>query len=278
MERYYHPWCHVVMVRGGGDVGSGVIVRLYRAGFRVIFTEIERPVSVRRRVCFSEAVYDGRAMVEGISAVLVRDLSEAKKVWEKGQIPGLVDPRCDIIKSLSPDVVVDAIMAKKNLGTKMDWAPLTIGLGPGFKAGKDVHVVVETKRGHFLGRVILKGQAEKDTGEPEPVMGYTHDRVLRTPSDGLWKPFMDIGDFVKKGQVIGKVGDKEVLAGVAGVIRGLIRPGIMVSKGIKIGDIDPRGNKDYCSTVSDKALAIGGGVLEAILMWCSNGHNIEKIA
>jgi len=274
MAKLSHPWCHIVMVRGGGDVATGVLLRLHRSGFKVAFTEIERPLSVRRNVCFSEAVYDGSTQVEGVTSVFVHDWDGVERAWDEGQIPGLVDPHGDSINTLKPDVLVDAIMAKRNLGTKIDWAPLTIGLGPGFEAGRDVHVVVETKRGHSLGRVILKGPAEEDTGEPEAVMGYTHERVIRAPSEGKWLPCVGIGEAVQKGQVIGRVGDTDVVASISGVIRGLIRPDIQVSKGLKIGDIDPRGKKEYCNTVSDKALAIGGGVLEAILMWCSSGHNI----
>lgn len=275
MEELLHPWCHTVMVRGGGDLASGVIFRLHRSGFKVFFTELPNPLSVRRKVSFSEAVYDGTAVVEGIEAVLVKDPSQVKRLWKEGKVPCFVDESGSIRGLIRPHVLVDATMAKKNLGTSIYDADLTIALGPGFEAGKDVHLVIETKRGQTLGRVIERGFAIPDTGEPEAVMGYTHERVIRANRDGIWEATRDIGDVVKKEEIVGQIGGVPVLASISGVIRGLIRPGIQVKKGMKIGDIDPRGVVEYAFTISDKALAVGGGVIEAIMRWCSRGHTIN---
>ncbi|MFN3534918.1 MAG: selenium-dependent molybdenum cofactor biosynthesis protein YqeB [Desulfatiglandales bacterium] len=270
-----HPWCHTVMVRGGGDMASGVILRLHRAGFKVFFTELRAPLAVRRKVSFSEAVYDGRAEVEGVEAVLLEDPSQVMEMWERKKIPCFVDEKGGIGGVLKPDILIDATMAKKNLGTSINDAQLVIGLGPGFEAGKDVHLVVETKRGHTLGRVIEKGSALPNTGEPEPVLGHTHDRVLRASADGIWRPFKEIGEKVERGELVGEIEGRGVRASISGTLRGLIRAGIRVTHGLKIGDIDPRGQVDYAFTVSDKALAISGGVLEAILMWCSRDHSLS---
>lgn len=267
-----HPWTHLVMVRGGGDLASGVILRLARAGFKLFFTEIPAPLSVRRTVCFSEAVYEKVWEVEGITAQLVETPKEAEGLWKHGKVPCFIDGEGKTKRFMKPDILIDAIMAKRNLGTSIEDAPLTIALGPGFEAGKDVHAVIETKRGHTLGRVILEGGAIPDTGEPEPVLGYTHERVLRANRDGTWKAIREIGDQVKEGDLVGEVEGMPLFAPISGTIRGLVRSGIRVTKGLKIGDIDPRGIRDYAYTVSDKALAVAGGVLEAIMMWCSNGH------
>lgn len=263
------------MVRGGGDLASGVIFRLHRSGFKVFFTELPNPLSVRRKVSFSEAVYDGTAVVEGIEAVLVKDPSQVKRLWEEGKVPCFVDESGSIRGLIRPDVLVDATMAKKNLGTSIYDADLTIALGPGFEAGKDVHLVIETKRGHTLGRVIERGFAIPDTGEPEAVMGYTHERVIRANQDGIWEAEREIGDVVKKDDIVGQIEGVPVLASISGVVRGLVRSGIQVKKGMKIGDIDPRGVVEYAFTISDKALAVGGGVIEAIMRWCSRGHTIN---
>lgn len=275
MEEPLHPWCHTVMVKGGGDLASGVIYRLHRSGFKVFFTELPRPLSVRRKVSFSEAVYDGRAQVEGIEAVLVKDPSEVTRLWEDGKVPCFVDESGSIIKMLKPHILVDATMAKKNLGTSIYDAELTIALGPGFEAGKDVHFVIETKRGHTLGRLIERGFAIPDTGEPEAVMGYTHERVVRANRDGIWKARKEIGEIVRQDEILGEIEGVLVLAPIQGVVRGLIRSGIQVKKGMKIGDIDPRGVVDHAFTISDKALAVAGGVLEGIMRWCSKGHNLS---
>jgi len=256
-----------ICIKGGGDIGSGVAWRLYHCGFKVFVTETHRPMAVRRRVAFSEAVYDQRTMVEGVEGWLVRRAEEIPPAWEKRKIPVLVDPSCRSREIIKPHVLLDAILAKKNLGTTVRDAPLVIALGPGFEAGKDAHFVVETNRGHRLGRLLTAGSAEADTGVPGPVLGITTDRVLRAPGDGLWRTDLEIGTLVRKGERIGSVSGISVNAAVDGVLRGLIRPGIPVKKGLKIGDIDPRGNPAHCDTISDKALAVSGGVLEAILRY-----------
>jgi xanthine dehydrogenase accessory factor len=254
-----------VCVRGGGDVASGVCWRLHRCGFRVLITEIPRPMAVRRAVSFCEAVYDGRAEVEGVEAVRVEFAEAVGAVWEAGKIPLIVDPSCEVRKTIRPEVIVDAILAKRNLGTCIDDAPLVIALGPGFEAGRDAHFVVETNRGHNLGRLLTGGSAEPNTGVPGPVLGVTVARVLRAPANGIWRAVMDIGDMVAAGDAIGSVSALPVRAVIGGVLRGIIRTGIPVTEGLKIGDIDPRGRREFCRTISEKALAIAGGVLEGIL-------------
>jgi len=254
-----------VLVRGGGDLASGVAWRLHQSGFRVVITEIPEPLAVRRAVAFCEAVYDGQSTVEGVKAVLVKGPEQVNAVWEQGSIPLLVDPRAESRHPLNPEVIVDGILAKKNLGTSIKDAPLVIALGPGFEAGKEAHFVVETNRGHNLGRLLTSGFAQPDTGVPGPVLGITSDRLLRAPASGPWRNAVDIGDRVAKGDLIGTVQGEALHASIDGVLRGLIRPGITVSKGLKIGDIDPRGKKEFCFTISEKALAIAGGVLEGIL-------------
>jgi len=254
-----------VCVKGGGDLASGVAWRLYQCGFRVFMTEIDQPMAVRRKVAFCEAIYHGSTVVEGVEALLVHKTDEVFSLWVQGKIPILVDPKGKTSNVIRPDVLVDAILAKKNIGTSMHDAPLVIALGPGFEAGQDAHFVVETNRGHNLGRLLVSGSAEANTGVPGPVQGITADRVLRSPADGVWQNNMEIGDLVKKGGMVGSVAGLPVNALIDGVIRGMIHPGFTVSKGLKIGDIDPRGNKENCFTISEKALAIAGGVLEGIL-------------
>lgn len=254
-----------VLIRGAGELASAVAHRLHHCHFKVALTEIARPLAVRRKVCFSEAVYQGYQEVEGVKAVLVKDPFEVEEVWQKGIIPVLVDPDLSLLSSIKPRVLVDAIMAKRNLGTRMDMAELVIGLGPGFEAKKDVHVVIETNRGHNLGRVIYEGTAEPNTGIPGDIGGYREERVLRAPRDGLFEPLKDIGDMVGEGELVAYVSGEAIRSMISGVIRGLLREGMPVHKGMKVGDIDPRGVRDYCFTISDKARAVAGGVLEAIL-------------
>jgi xanthine dehydrogenase accessory factor len=231
----------------------------------VVITEIPAPLAVRRKVSFCEAVYDGQAVVEGVKAVLARSPEQVNKVWDQGFIPVLVDPGAACRHLIRPEVIVDAILAKTNLGTSSQDAPLVVALGPGFEAGKDAHFVVETQRGHNLGRIFTSGAAAPDTGIPGSVLGVTTDRLLRAPASGPWQNRVDIGDMVKKRDLIGTVQGEALRASIDGVLRGLIHPGVTVSKGLKIGDIDPRGNREFCFTISEKALAIAGGVLEAIL-------------
>jgi xanthine dehydrogenase accessory factor len=253
-----------VAVKGGGDIGSGIAWRLHQCGFKVLITEIPNPLAVRRKVAFCEAVYDGRSEVEGVESLRIESAQELSRIWAQRKIPLLVDPGFESRHAVQPEVVVDATLAKKNLGTGLSDGPVVIGVGPGFQVGVDVHFVVETNRGHDLGRLLLRGTAAPNTGIPGPVMGITTERVLRAPQTGQWENVLDIGDMVRKGDSVGSVSGAVVKAQIDGVIRGLIRPGVRVPVELKIGDIDPRGKKEYCFTVSEKALAISGGVLEGI--------------
>lgn len=268
----------LVVIRGAGDLASGIAVRLHNAGCSLVMTDVAEPTSVRRTVCFSEAVRLGSTKVEGIEGVLCRDATEAKQVATAAErrIAVLVDPEGACIKELKPAAVVDAILAKYNTGTTKDMAPIVIGVGPGFHAGTDskadCHACVETKRGHYLGRVILDGSPIPNTGVPGNIGGYTTERVLRAPADGLFEPVAKIGDVVKKGDLIATVAGKPLPATIDGVVRGLLQEGCHVTKGMKSGDIDPRCKVGHCYTVSDKARAIGGGVLEAILHF---SHKLE---
>ncbi|MCP4024534.1 MAG: EF2563 family selenium-dependent molybdenum hydroxylase system protein [Desulfobacteraceae bacterium] len=256
----------IVGIKGAGEMATGIACRLFNANFTKIFMmETATPFAVRRKVCFSEAIHDTKIMVEGVMAVKATSSKDAQKALHKNAIPVLVDTEWQSIRELKPDVVIDAILAKKNLGTHLDEAPLVIGLGPGFEAGKDVHILIETNRGHNLGRLILKGYAEPNTGIPGNIGGYTKKRVLRAPCEGEFSTTLKIGAPVLKNDIVGHVGKKAVKAQIDGILRGMIRPGTKVKNQFKIGDIDPRGNKEYCHTISEKARAIGGSVLEAIL-------------
>ncbi|MBU0970607.1 MAG: EF2563 family selenium-dependent molybdenum hydroxylase system protein [Proteobacteria bacterium] len=256
----------VIAIKGAGEMATGIACRLFQANFKHIFmVEIENPMAVRRRVSFCEAIHDGTIEVEGVRATRVLDMNEIPRVWENHCIPVLVDPDWRSIKTIRPQVVVDAIIAKKNLGTRKAEAPLVIGLGPGFEAGLDVHRVIETLRGHNLGRIIDKGCPAPNTGIPGPIGGYTSERVLRAPCLGTFTAVIPIGAMVKKNEIIGHVGNQPVIATIDGILRGLIRDNTRVKAGLKIGDIDPRGNREYLTSISEKARAIGGGVLEAIL-------------
>jgi xanthine dehydrogenase accessory factor len=254
----------IVGIKSAGDLASGVAWRLHHCGLRVFMTEVDRPLAVRRKVAFSEAVYDGKAIVQGVEGLLVHGAREALSLWEQGKIPVMVDPRFELGRSMAPDVVVDAILAKRNMGTSIHDAPVVIALGPGFEVMKHCHFIVETNRGHNLGRLLTEGAAEPNTGVPGAIQGIAGERVLRAPADGTWRTPSEIGRMVKKGEVIGDVAGSPVEATIDGVLRGLIRPGIPVNKGLKIGDIDPRGIETYCHTISEKALAVAGGVLEGV--------------
>lgn len=255
-----------IVLRGAGDLATGVALRLYRAGFRrMLLLEAAAPLAVRRQVAFSEAVTHGRQMVEGVTAARVASHEEAPAVWQRGEIPVLVDPYGVSLTVFMPDILIDAVMAKRNLGTVITAAPLVIALGPGFEAGVDAHRVVETMRGHTLGRVISKGQAAANTGVPAPVGGYTVERLLRAPAAGLFRTSRDIGDMVQAGDLVGHVENQPVTAAITGVLRGVLRDATQVTAGLKLGDIDPRAEASACCQVSDKALAIGGGVLEAVM-------------
>lgn len=255
----------MVLIRGGGDLASGVAVRLHRSGFQVVITELPQPRVVRRSVSFAEAVFVGHAEVEGVIAELHTDLEEVKAALRAGMIPILVDPDLACLEILQPEIVVDARMRKKPPETGKELATLVIGLGPGFIAGENCHVVIETNRGHELGRVLWAGAPQADTGIPGNVNGFSSERVLRAPADGELISGAAIGDRVGKGQVIALVGGQAVLAPFDGILRGLLRPGSQVKQGLKIGDVDPRDDPNMINLVSDKSRAIGGAVLEAIL-------------
>jgi xanthine dehydrogenase accessory factor len=255
-----------VLVRGGGDLASGVIYRLHRAGMQVMVIELAQPTVIRRAVAFATAVFEGAVKIEGVVGRRVDSVDLAVRVMQEGEIPIVVDPRGQSISQWHPDVVVDAILAKRNVGTSIKDAPTVVALGPGFVAGVEAHAVVETQRGHYLGRVLLEGSAAPDTGIPGDVMGYTVERVLRAPRSGSLLGSMQIGDQVKTGDAVAHVASEPVVAQIDGVLRGLLADGLSVMEGMKVGDVDPRGIRDHCFTISDKALAIGGGVLEAILL------------
>ena len=295
----------LIICRGAGDLATGIIHRLHRAGHRVIALETDYPAAIRRQVSFCEAVYDGSAVVEGVTARLVPALADAETdtetysgendtpaahivsekwdssaieaVLEAGEVPLLIDPKGESIELLRPDVVVDAIIAKKNLGTTINMAPLVIGIGPGFTAGQDVHLVIESMRGHNLARIITDGMAQANTGVPGNIAGFTSERVIHAPAAGYIHDVRKIGDIVQKGDEIARIyPDKEsydnalseyvpVNATITGIIRGLIREGYYFRKGFKIADIDPRESEiTNCFTISDKARSIAGSVLEAV--------------
>lgn len=264
-ELYRDIWATKILIRGAGEMATGVAHRLHKSGFHVCITEIASPMAVRRAVSFCEAVYDDAMTVEGVTAVKVDGPEKISDIWGKGYIPLILDPANKVKNIFKPHVSIDAILAKKNIGTEICDAPLVLGLGPGFTAGRDVHVVIETNRGHDLGRLIFRGQAEPDTGVPGVIGGYGIERVLRTPRAGVLHTFKGIGDSVHAGEVIAHVDQDPIKARIDGVVRGLLRDGIVVSENLKAGDIDPRGNRDACFTISDKARALGGAALEAIL-------------
>ena len=254
-----------IVIKGAGEMASGVAHRLYMAGMRnILMTEIPEPLSVRRMVSFCEAIFEGNMEVEGVRAECIQHVEDVRSAWKKHNIAVLVDPQWQSVGVLKPHVVVDATMVKRNLGTRKDEAPLVIGVGPGFTTGDDVHIVVESNRGHDLGRTIYEGAAEPYTGIPGQMMAYTKERVLRAPVAGRVKHVRVLGDSVKTGDLILTVDNTPLLAPIDGILRGLIRE-ISVVKDEKVGDIDPRGKVEYCHTISDKARAIGGGVLEAIM-------------
>ncbi len=262
-----------VLVRGAGDLATGVIHRLYRAGFRLICTELPEPRAVRRSVAFAECVFRREWEVEGVTAVLARSPAEAVALQraEPARVPVLIDPDGSVFRAirddLAPPVLVDARMAKRNLGTTLSDAPLVIGLGPGFEAGRDVHAVIETARGHELGRVIYRGRPKEFTGVPGEVGGFSAERVLRAPAGGVLRVLAELGDRVEAGQAVAEVlpGPVPVRAAITGVLRGLLRDGAPVRAGQKAGDVDPRLDPTAIHLISDKARAVGGGVLEAIL-------------
>lgn len=254
-----------VLVRGGGDLASGVIARIHRAGWDVLVTELPQPLVVRRTVSFAQAVFSGQVSIEGISAVRVNGIPEIDAALANNKIPVIVDPQAEIREKYKPDIIVDGRMRKTISENNLDTGSFVIGLGPGFMVGIDCHAVIETNRGFTLGRVFWTGSALPDTGIPERVLNYSNERVIRAPVDGTMHSTMQIGEIVRKGDVLARIGEQDVPAPFYGVLRGLLHDDIPVHKGMKIGDVDPRANPEVCSLISEKALAVGGGVLEAIL-------------
>ena len=255
----------LIVIRGAGDIATGIALRLWRAGIRVVMTEIERPTAIRRTVCFSQAIVHGETKVEDVTAKQAADSAQALELLKTGVIPVLADPECRCLSQLHPDALVDAILAKKNLGTRITDAPVVVGVGPGFTAGEDCHAVVETMRGHYLGRVIHSGSAIPNTGIPGLIGGFAGERVLRAPADGVFHQLLEIGAQVKMGDVAATVNGVPMTCTLDGVLRGIRADGTPVFKGMKSGDIDPRCAIEHCCCASDKALAVGGGVLEAVL-------------
>ena len=265
----------MIIIRGAGDISTGTIHRLFRAGFPVLALETDHPSAIRRKVAFSEAVYDGTMEVEGVTAVRIGDAGQAGEILAQGKIPLLVDPKGDSIRTLRPDAVVDGILAKKNLGTRRDMAGLTIALGPGFEAGKDVDYVIETMRGHDLGRIIRSGCAAPNTGVPGVIGGYGAERVIHAPAAGTFRQLREIGDEVAAGETVGAVetgGEAvPVRTRIAGILRGILRDGYPVTEGFKLADVDPRlSEKKNCFTISDKARCIAGSVLELVTRYSVN--------
>jgi xanthine dehydrogenase accessory factor len=255
----------LVLIRSAGDIATGVAVRLHNAGFKVVMTDIAQPTVIRCTVSFAQCLYGQAVTVEGITAQKANNCEQVYKTLDQGMIPVMVDQECQHLSSLKPTFVVDAILAKRNLGTTKDMAPVTIALGPGFSAGIDCDAVIETCRGHSLGRIIYQGETLANTGIPGNIAGYTHQRVLRAPVNGVMHNNVALGDIVEEGDVIAYVGDSPVRAPLGGMVRGLLNDGLSVTSGFKIGDIDPRGLAADYTTISDKARAIGGSVLEAAL-------------
>ena len=256
----------VIVIKGAGEMASAVAWRLYMANFKkILMLETAHPLAVRRKVSFCEVLHDRSQTVEGVQAILAGAIGDIHTAWGQGRIAVAADPKWLLPQEIRPEVVVDGILAKKNLGTRMTDAELVIGLGPGFTAGQDVHMVIETNRGHDLGRIRTTGSAEANTGVPGAIAGYTRERVLRAPVAGHFQTTRSIGDLVKTGEAIGTVAGQKVTSRIDGVLRGLMRSETKVTRGLKIGDVDPRGQKQFCDTISEKARAIGGSVLEAVL-------------
>jgi len=259
-----NPFDIRVLIRGGGEMASGIAHRLQQCRLPVLITEVAEPTAVRRTVAFAEAVYRGRHTIEGVTAVRVATVVEALAELHRGTIPLLIDPQAQIRHQFQPAVIVDATMAKRGGDTRLTDASLVIGIGPGFTVGENAHAVVESNRGYYLGRVIWQGSAEPDTGVPAPVAGHTEARVLRAPRSGCFHALRAIGDRVQAGDLVGEVDGAPVRCAITGMVRGILQDGIHIGVGAKLGDVDPRWEREYCDTISDKARAIGGGVVEAI--------------
>lgn len=255
----------VIGIKGAGDIASGIACRLHRCGFKVIMTETAVPTTVRRTVAFSGAVYYGEEQVEGIISVLCHNINDINTAISLNKIAVIVNENGDIFTQIKPIAIIDAILAKRNIGTYITDAPCVIGIGPGFTASVDCHAVIETQRGHNLGRVIYEGSVAANTGVPGDIGGYTLERLLRGSANGEFEPLCEIGDMVKANDAVAMCGGVPLFAQIDGIVRGLLHKGVMVSQGMKCGDIDPRCKIEHCYTVSDKALAVAGGALEAIM-------------
>ncbi len=259
----------ITVIKGADELATGVAYRLYRCGMDVVMTETETPLVVRRKTSFAEAVVDGEIIVEGVKASLAGSIENALAMFDEGTIPVLVDPEAKVVEELFPQVVIDARMAKRNLGTTIEEAPLVIGLGPGFEAGIDVHAVIETCRGNRLGRVIYNGGALPNTGVPGDIGGYTVERMVKAPVEGVVTNVRPIGEAVKKGDIVASVGDTPARSKIAGIVRGMVREGVSVPAGARIANIDPRRDIE-CAVISDRALSVGGGVLEAVFTFLAD--------
>ena len=255
----------MILIRGAGDIASGIAVRLFRCGFTLAMTDLEKPTSIRRTVCFSEAILHGVCAVENITAERAKTKADAEGIWARGHIPVFADDGGTVLSLLRPAAVVDARLAKVNIDTHITDAPIVIAVGPGFTAGQDCHAVVETQRGHYLGRAIYTGSAAPNTGVPGNIGGYTVERIIRAPKAGVFHPLCAIGDQVRSGETVAYVDDAPVTCRIGGTLRGILPEGILVHEGMKSGDVDPRCQPDHCRCASDKALSVGGGVLEALL-------------
>ena len=266
----------LAVIRGAGDIASGIALRLHRAGMRVAMLEVAEPTTIRRTVAFSEAVRLGSCAVEGVRGCLVSSADEVRACMERGEIAVIVDPAAACVPALAPDALVDAILAKRNLGTAIGMAPIVVGVGPGFTAGVDCHAAVETMRGHYLGRVYYEGSPIANTGIPGLIGGFAGERVMRAPADGTFSGTVAIGDEVAAGDICGEVAGIPMRATIDGVVRGLLADGVRVSAGMKAGDVDPRCKPEYIEMASDKALAVGGGVLEAICALGKGGGPLCK--
>ena len=260
----------LVGVKGAGDLASGTIHRLHRAGFAVVATELPQPLALRRTVSFAEAIYSGSLGIEGVTGVRTETLENVRAALKLRQVPVLIDPEGALLRALEPTAIIDATLAKHPTGVQLSDAQVVLALGPGFEVGVDAHAVIETNRGHNLGRVYLSGCAETNTGVPGDIAGFTSERLLRAPADGPLIAQHAIADMVQAGEVVATVGGVPILAQIGGVLRGLVHDGLVVQQGLKVGDIDPRAKREHCFSISDKSRAIAGGVLEALLYLLDN--------
>ncbi len=254
-----------VWIKGAGDLASGIALRMHRCGYSVVMSDIAAPTTVRRTVAFSPAVYLGESQVEEVRGILCRGMEEVQHCFTEAAVAVMVDEDARLCRAYQPDILIDAIIAKRNIHTSIKDAPGPIAVGPAFMAGRDCHAVVETKRGHNLGRVIWQGSAAENTGIPGNIGGYDKERIIRASGDGIFRAKVQIGDFVRRGDLLGYAGAAPIYALIDGIVRGILQDDIYVREGMKAGDIDPRCEKENCYTVSDKAYSVGGGVLEAVL-------------